>query len=645
MVLMHRHSFCFLSLVTLFLTPFPVFAAWIQDGIPIATLPGQQNEVQIAPDGAGGVFVVWLESGNLQRDIYAQRVDADGNILWAVNGVPVCACTGSQVAPQIVSDGAGGAFVAWENNPNGAAGGDVIHVTRIDGNGQVLWSPVPVGGGWLGDWEMMADGNHGAIITWDNQSSVMWAQRFDGAGEAQWTSAILANEAYARYDPHVVPDGAGGFLVNWMDARRSYWDDSTWPGQTKSVLDLYMQRLDLAGTQLAEDGKLVRLDCPSGPSAPGLTDGAAIAFENPVGQKLSVQRITSNGDPVWLSEVIALDTHDWLYPHIVSDGADGFVVVWRAVGASDTEPYAQRLGPDGSREWAANGVPFFSGPGEDETKALVADGLGGFVAIVGPSSCCGVSGLQRVDGSGQMPWGATGVPLSNATLFYDHDLLLDGVGGVYCAWCDYRDGHWNIYLQRFDLDDGSWGDPVAVAISSFDARASAGRVTLSATFRSDLAVEQLTVYRGAGDGPMQVRDRVVPDDQKRFVYIDEHVTSGQTYRYQIGITDSDGEFVSPVEKVTIPALEASLEQNHPNPFNPSTTIRFSLPSRQRATLVVHDSSGRLVRTLMDGVVDAGTSSVEWNGRNETGTAVTSGVYFYRLTAGKYTASRKMLLLK
>ena len=186
---------------------------------------------------------------------------------------------------------------------------------------------------------------------------------------------------------------------------------------------------------------------------------------------------------------------------------------------------------------------------------------------------------------------------------------------------------------------------VAVAISSFQVTPQSQSVRLSATFRSDLNVNNVAIYRAAGNGPMQVFDNVVPTDQSRFAYTDVNVTPGSRYRYQLGISDGDGEFVSQIRTVTVPMLAASLEQNQPNPFNPATTIRFTLPSRDRAVVTIYDAEGRLVKALLDEVVPAGTTAINWDGRNDAGSTVTSGVYFYRLTAGKFSASRKMLLLK
>ncbi len=89
----------------------------------------------------------------------------------------------------------------------------------------------------------------------------------------------------------------------------------------------------------------------------------------------------------------------------------------------------------------------------------------------------------------------------------------------------------------------------------------------------------------------------------------------------------------------------SLAQNYPNPFNPTTTISFSLPAKGQARIEIYNVLGKLVAVPFDGVAEAGDHQVVWNGKNDTGEAVASGVYFYRLTADNYTDTKKMMLLK
>ncbi len=84
----------------------------------------------------------------------------------------------------------------------------------------------------------------------------------------------------------------------------------------------------------------------------------------------------------------------------------------------------------------------------------------------------------------------------------------------------------------------------------------------------------------------------------------------------------------------------ALEQNFPNPFNPSTTINYQLPEKGYVTLKIYDILGNLIKTLVDQEMDAGYHSVRWNAGG-----LASGVYFYRLSAGTFVSTKKLLLLK
>ena len=89
----------------------------------------------------------------------------------------------------------------------------------------------------------------------------------------------------------------------------------------------------------------------------------------------------------------------------------------------------------------------------------------------------------------------------------------------------------------------------------------------------------------------------------------------------------------------------SLDQNFPNPFNPNTTISFTLPATSSVRLSVYDPEGKLVIVLVDDVLPQGFNEATWDSRDARGNPVSSGVYFYRLTAGNRTLTKKMVLLK
>ena len=89
----------------------------------------------------------------------------------------------------------------------------------------------------------------------------------------------------------------------------------------------------------------------------------------------------------------------------------------------------------------------------------------------------------------------------------------------------------------------------------------------------------------------------------------------------------------------------ALEPNYPNPFNPQTTIRYQLPESAKVRLVIYDILGQEVRTLLDEVQRSGYHRVIWDGRSDVGYEVASGVYFYRLQAGSFSAVRKLVLIQ
>ena len=97
-------------------------------------------------------------------------------------------------------------------------------------------------------------------------------------------------------------------------------------------------------------------------------------------------------------------------------------------------------------------------------------------------------------------------------------------------------------------------------------------------------------------------------------------------------------------KESIPERFA-LRLNHPNPFNANTQIRYELPKTTHVSIKIYSVAGQLVRTLISGTIQAGYHAVEWDGRDETGVTLLSGVYLYEMVAGAFKEVRRMVLLK
>ncbi len=132
-----------------------------------------------------------------------------------------------------------------------------------------------------------------------------------------------------------------------------------------------------------------------------------------------------------------------------------------------------------------------------------------------------------------------------------------------------------------------------------------------------------------------------------YSFIDYNPVGGTTFSYRLKQIDIDGHYKY-YDAITVSlssSTKAKLMQNSPNPFNPSTAIKFFIPDNSDVTIKIYDMLGREVTTLINQQSTAGYHIVYWNGRDSYGRDAASGVYLYRLTAGSFTETKKMNLLK
>ena len=99
------------------------------------------------------------------------------------------------------------------------------------------------------------------------------------------------------------------------------------------------------------------------------------------------------------------------------------------------------------------------------------------------------------------------------------------------------------------------------------------------------------------------------------------------------------------QNVEIAPIKYSLSQNHPNPFNPITSLRYDLPNDGLVNITIYDMMGRIVKTLVNGSQTAGHKSIQWNATDDRNEPVSAGLYLYTIQAGEFRQTRKMVLLK
>ncbi len=188
---------------------------------------------------------------------------------------------------------------------------------------------------------------------------------------------------------------------------------------------------------------------------------------------------------------------------------------------------------------------------------------------------------------------------------------------------------------------------IATQLQQFSAGASAGKVTLEWNLSS---IDPGTVFHvsrcESGDLFSVIGEVAGTDDELSYRFEDRSISGGNSYIYRVEyVSDAGRGVLFETEAIETSPIPVTLAQNHPNPFNPVTTIEYYIPDTGQISLHVYNVSGCLVRTLVDRTKESGTHSITWDGLDETGNAVPSGVYFTRLSAGKTRLSRKMILLR
>jgi len=467
------------SLLLALLTTFgagPAQAQWVQDGIGVGTGPGTQNSPAITSDRANGAIIAWRDDRSGTPDIYAQRVDVRGFPRWTANGVVVCGAAATQLNPQLVPDGGGGAIVVWQDQ---RAGNYDIYVQRIDAGGIPQWTANGVAlCTAAGDQtlpQIAADGSGGAIVSWQDQRSgayAIYAQRVNAAGAPQWTAngVAMCSGTGDQKNPKMIAGTSGDAIVVWEDHR--FFN-----------ADIFGQRVQGSGAlSWASSGSLVCAaanDQVTPRISPDGVGGALVTWEDfRTGDDVYAQRLNAAGVALWSANGVAVCTGstDVELPSITLDGSGGAYVAWADVRPSIPQTVrGQRLNGTGTPLWTANGIALATGgtQGSPRYPELVPDTTGGAIVSFAREGPYDVY-VQRVDAAGTIQWTTTGVAACTASGTQSAIVPVgDGLEGVILAWQDDRNGTTDVYAQRVQAL-GTWGHPEPVVAAVTDVPADQG---------------------------------------------------------------------------------------------------------------------------------------------------------------------------
>ncbi len=627
----------------------PAHAGWTLNGAPVCRVAGVQEEIRACPTTTGASIITWTDKRST-ANIYAQMLDEMGVRQWDTLGVVICGAADIQNDPCIVSDGEGGAIIAWVDS---RGTGMDIYAQRVNAAGTVLWTAdgvavCNVSGNQFYP-HIVTDGAGGAIIIWqDGRSGTGWevyAQRLNSAGGNEWyIGGIMIGYGQSLHHLDVAPDGSGGALIV-CEAILS--DESL----------TYAWRLDNDGNKVWNFGKNNGADYYIGNMriTSDAHGGAIIAFESnpslPYNTEAYAQRIDNNGVDQWGEDGVSVCATNYTESNVrlTGDGIGGAVLTWQDYQNGDHyEAYAQRIDMSGAVLWGASGVPV-SAYGEHIYELdIVSDSRRGAIITWRDTRDMATSlndiYVQRMDSLGAAQWTLHGEPLCvNTANQRSPYIITDGAGGAIVAWQDSRDTDAGVYAMRI-LNDGGY---TATMLQAFSASPGAGGIIVEWTLSSIDDGTSFRVSRRDGTCDFVEMPYLKPERMDlRFTFTDETVSSGVEYYYRIdAVIEGEARTLFETGPVSSVPRAMALYQNVPNPFNPATTINYYLPGNCPVLLEVFDISGRRIAALINESQIQGSYSVEWHGQDQNGNPVSSGVYFYRLKAGKETISRKMILLR
>ncbi|GAB62045.1 MAG: hypothetical protein DWB56_08695 [Candidatus Jettenia sp.] len=455
----------FLTTVSLQQISIAAWSSFAKENTAICMAPGQQSLPQIVSDGAGGAIITWEDARDVHFDIYAQRIDAHGNVLWNKDGVPVCTVPENQNRPKIISDGAGGAIITWHDVRSGSGNYD-IYAQRIDADGKPQWAsngmPICTEVNAQNSPCIVMDGAGGTIIIWQDfrtNYADLYAQRIRKDGELLWkeNGVLICGSSGAQSAPIAVDDTTGGAIVIWQDFRRSY-------------ADIYAQRVDGGGNILWDRGG-VPLCTASGHESFQVVinngaEGAIIAWVDTRNgnNDIFAQQIDGNGAVYWQTNGIPLciAKGNQNYPVITGDGAGGAILAWWDMRSGVFDIYAQRIELTGNIPWMENGIPICVESGIQNNVSITSNGSGGAIVTWNDNRADMFDVYaQQIDSKGLAQWSGKGVPCSTASDTQCFPVLVrDGAGGVIITWQDGRNkdkSYWDIYAQKIN-SQGFLGD-------------------------------------------------------------------------------------------------------------------------------------------------------------------------------------------
>ena len=625
---------------------------WGADGLELSNSTAFDVSPKVCITSTGNTVVTW------QADtvVIMQKIAPDGTLLWGANGITLsCANTYSWPQPFAVEDDNILLKFFHDSGPPYAPTRH-CYMQKFDTDGNAVWTSDTVvsnAGGitaWTQVFNIISDENNGCFISWHDSR---------GGGTISYP-----------FVQHVNSDGSVAFTANGVQLsteanRQNFYPESVYNAANDELITYWSQ-----------------------------TDGA----QNNHG--ITGQKLDTSGNLLWGTNGNNIISISSLYvlPFAVRQANDDVIILFEEyTDAVNAYVKAMRLDTDGNYVWPAEQVTMCSVASSkvhsegsqfsnNQIIATWEDDRNGpkdiYAQNITFEGLLGVSDFGIVEGT--VTEFGTGVPLEGATVSIvgtglNATTLADGTYSI----TDILPGDYDITcVAPLYLDDEELGFTIMEGLNTLDFSMLWSEIAVDVTelicyLSPDTTGTQTFFITNNGPGDLVYSMSVEYTDEltrpENWLGVNNNPGTvpgnGGTIIVPVTFNSADlivgdvltanilihnnsnygGDYVIPVTLYVVsvgkeedpPVLYTKLGDNYPNPFNPTTTISFSVAQ----TLAIFNIKGQKVKKLVDEILPAGQHSVIWNGTDENGNIVSSGVYFYKMKAEQYTSTKKMILVK
>jgi len=518
----------------------------------------------------------------------------------------------------------------WVTRFNGTGNNmDIANAIVVDGSGNVYVTGHSIGSGTSYDY---------VTIKYNSNGVMQWSQMYNGTGNA---------EDFAR---SIAVDGSGNVYVTGGSRGSGTFDDYVTIKYNTDGVWQWGQAYNGPGDG-DDEAKSIAVDGAGNVYVTGQSFGSGTLFD------YATIKYNSDGVEQWVQRYHGPgDGSDRAYS-IAVDGSGNVYVTGESPGSGSGKDYATiKYSSDGTGLWLQR----YNGTGNSDDAALsIAVDVSGNVYVTGDSWGSGGTGSDyatikyNTDGYGQWVQIYNGPP--GTGLDFAFSIAVDGSGNVYVtgnssgigtgpdyATIKYNSAGVMQWTSRYNGPANNFDYAYSIALDGSGNAYVTGRSSGSGT-GSDYATIR---YNSDGTEQWVQRYTELDYDWASSIAVDGSGNVYVTGRSSGSGTSEDYATIKYSQVIGIKSISSEIPngykllQNYPNPFNPVTKMRFAIPKSSFANLVVYDVLGRVVSTLVDEQLKAGTYEVDWNALNNP-----SGVYYYRLVIDGFTETRKMILIK